>query len=223
MKLRPSNRNESALTLLELCVLLGLMAVVVVFLMSSLAGAANEARTVDCVNNLKRIGVAYDAWAIDHIDEYPLKASITSNGVSQLLRKDIPTARLLYWNYLTMSNQLATPKLLHCPADQFRPMAETFASGFSDANISYFAGMDADQSLPQSILSGDDNLLLNGKAVNSALLQIPANAEVAWTKKRHNRSGTISYADGSVQHVTNEGLKQALQRTAQSTNRFLVP
>ena len=37
-----------------------------------------------------------------------------------------------------MSNELNTPKILVCPADRKRTVAASFATGFGNANISYF-------------------------------------------------------------------------------------
>ena len=121
-----------------------------------------------------------------------------------------------------MSNELSTPKTLICPADVRQP-AKDFGSTFCNSNISYFVGVDADQSHPQMILSGDDNFEIAGIPVKSGLLELSTNAPVAWTAARHKFVGNIGLADGSVQQVTTHSLKTALQQTGLATNRLAIP
>ena len=106
-------------------------------------------------------------------------------------------------------------------------MADNFTNGFGNANISYFASLDASFYYPQMILSGDDNLAINGLPVQSGVLNIPTNATAAWTNERHLKCGNIGLADGSVQQVTSDGLQTALQNAVNgitnTVNRFAIP
>jgi prepilin-type processing-associated H-X9-DG protein len=72
-------------------------------------------------------------------------------------------------------------------------------------------------------LSGDDNFAIGGVPVKSGLLQLLTNTPVAWTKTRHKLYGNIGLADGSVQQLTTDGLRQALQQTGVATNRLVIP
>lgn len=80
-------------------------------LLPALAKAKSRAQTINCVSNLKQIGLA---------------ARIYSNDHKEVLPPD----------FLTMSNELATPKVLVCPADSRRTRATTWGE-CSPANISY--------------------------------------------------------------------------------------
>lgn len=223
MKPRLANPSNRGFTALELVVIIGVLAVLSFVLLSTLASATNEMRRTECINNLKQIGLAYRFWAVDHFNEYPMSASVTNDDAVQLLSEGVPVPQLCYWNYLTLSNQLGTPKLLRCPADTIRPMAMHFDADFSKKNISYFANPDASQAHPPSILSGDDNLALEHIPVKSGPLELSTNTPIAWTKERHRRAGNLGFADGSVQQVDTFGLHQALERSGSTTNRFLIP
>jgi len=127
-----------------------------------------------------------------------------------------------------MSNELNTPKILHCPADTSRVAATNFATGFSDANISYFFSLDAFESYPQMILDGDDNLAIDGVRVKPGILNLWTN-NIAWTKERHRGSGNIGLADGSVMQTTSEGLNSTVVYSTSGVptnnvpNRWVMP
>ena len=68
-----------------------------------------QAQSIACVNNLKQIGLAARIWASNNGDVFPP-------------------------NFLTMSNELSTPKILFCPADKGHSEARNWA-GFGSANV----------------------------------------------------------------------------------------
>jgi hypothetical protein len=88
--------------------------------------ARERSDSIRCVNNLKQIGLAVKIWALDHQDVYPT-------------------------NFLCMSNELNTPKILACPGDTNRVAAASFSS-YTDANCSYEFFFGSDQE-PNQILT----------------------------------------------------------------------
>ena len=84
----------------------------------ALAQARERAQSIQCVNNLKQIGLAARVWALDNRDSEPDN------------REVFPS------DFLSMSNELSTPKILVCAGDTNRPVATDWAS-FSAANCSY--------------------------------------------------------------------------------------
>jgi prepilin-type N-terminal cleavage/methylation domain-containing protein len=223
MKLPSSNIRNHGFTLLEMAMVLFVLLILWTVLLPDRRNVSVKARRIACVNNLKQIGLAYRVWADDHGKYYPLQVSITKGGVKELFERGSPVPPYVFLNYLVMSNELSTPKILHCPSDTHATIATNFNSSFYNGNLSYFASPDADASLPQSILSGDDNFLVNGTPVNSGLLDLPTNIPTAWTEERHITGGNLGLADGSVQQITTSGLQQALQQTGLATNHLAIP
>ncbi|PYI81079.1 MAG: hypothetical protein DME26_20480 [Verrucomicrobia bacterium] len=76
-----------------------------------LAAAQEKAKRIQCVNNLKQVGLAARIWASDHQDALPT-------------------------DFVTMSNELSTPKLLLCPADTARKAAYNWQE-FGGNSVSY--------------------------------------------------------------------------------------
>jgi hypothetical protein len=109
-----------------------------------------------CFNNLKQLGTAYRVWEDDHNDLYPALQSVASGGWSELLTN--ANQGVLCWtNYAIMANELGqSPKVVVCPSDE-RKAADAFTN-FANPNVSYFVGVSAIDTEPQSLLGGDRNL-----------------------------------------------------------------
>lgn len=75
------------------------------------AGVSEHAASVQCVNNLKQVGIALRVYATDNEDHFPP-------------------------DFLSISNELVSPKVLICPSDNFRQPAPDWSS-FTAANASY--------------------------------------------------------------------------------------
>jgi hypothetical protein len=93
-----------------------------------MAEARERAHAIRCVNNLKQLGLAARIWATD-------------NG------EDMAPST---WQQMT--NEMATPKILVCPADTTRSAAADWA-GLGPANVSYdFVTPGAPENEPQVVL-----------------------------------------------------------------------
>ena len=141
--------------------------------------------------------------------------------------------------FLCMSNELSTPKILFCPAEYEnanRQAATSFAgpnqSGANavpytnDLNVSYFIGVDAQETYPQQFLTGDHNLG-NGNPPTTAFLAAPSvgtpfvslgtnfpagnNDRVGWMDNMHAKQGNVGMADGSVQGWSRSRLQEGLK------------
>ena len=219
MKPRLSNQKNHAWTLIELLVVIAVLAIMFALIdFGPPPSAKRKAQRIQCVNNLKQIGLSYRIWAGDHDDKYPMEISVTNGGTMGLA-----DGRNAWINFSVMSNELSTPKLLYCPADNDHVRATNFTTDFNNSKISYFVGLDADQNNPQMLLSGDDNFSIGGVPVKSDLLELSTNAPISWTAARHKFVGNIGLADGSVQMVSNSGLTNLLHQTGLATNRLAIP
>ena len=207
------------MTLLEVVVIIIATIILGVIMLAAFAFPANinKARKINCTNNLMQLGMSYRIWEGDHGHEYPMSVSITNGGAMEIVHSGD-----VLQTFMVMSNEIGSPRILHCPADLAGVQAWTF-DRLSNSNISYFVNVDASEARPQNVLTGDSNLEINGKPVKSGLASIWTNDVVAWQPNRHVKSGNIGMADGSVQSATSLGLQSYFTQTGIATNRLAIP
>ena len=224
MKPRLSNQQTTALTKIEVVVIVAVLAILAALFLPTLAAAKRKSSKLNCASNLKQIGICFRLWEGDNNDKYPMAVSVTNGGAMELVAMGNVAAC-----FQVMSNELSTPKVLLCPEDTRRTYATNFSTGFSSANISYFLNPDSVETYPQMILDGDDNLLVDGKPVQPGILNLRTVTTIAWTKDRHHGVGNIGMVDGSAQQVTSDTLNSAFSSctnglpTNNAAPRWLIP
>lgn len=190
--------------------------ILVAIALGGLARGRARSRMVSCNCHLKQVGLAFRVFANDHGDAFPQAVSNRQGGsLEDLSGVDA------FPHFRAMSNELSTPRVLVCPADTRRP-ASSFQT-LSNANISYFLSLDALDTYPQSLLSGDSNLTTNGVAVRSGLLVLTTNSALGFSQRRHRGSGMILLGDGSAQTFNGARLKDQADHPGFVTNRILIP
>lgn len=177
--------SPKAFTLIELLVVIAIIAILAALLLPALAKAKKAARKSQCITNLKQIGLAVKVWEGDHGDKYPTALSTASWGAQECIYSQrgglasatagpvtAPNGYGMTNVFCVMSNELATSKVLYCPADVSRTslLADSGSctgpictlatnwSGFGVGNLSYFVEGDASDKYPKMILFGDRNI-----------------------------------------------------------------
>ena len=229
--MKPSAKHNGFSQLDLLLILLALAGIVLVIL-PVMARTRARSSKLSCTNHLKQVGLAFRIWAGDNNDEYPQQTSVTNGGALEWAEQGSA-----YQVFLVMSNELSTPKVLVCPEENNRQRraANTFVSPpvignpapgipfTATNNLSYFVGLDAVDTQPNTILSGDDHLQTGQTKPPPGLLLLATNTPVAWANGRHKSAGNLGFGDGSVQGFSSTALRTALANTGVETNRLVMP
>jgi len=226
-------RNQNAFSWLDLLLIVAATAGIILVILPQIARNHRRSSRIGCVNNLKQTGLAFRIWSGDNNDQFPMQVSVTNGGAMELAQRGSA-----YAVFLVMSNELNTPKILMCPneTNPKRVAANVFGPNPSPGrpngsipfsptnNLSYFVGLNADSSKPDTIISGDDDFTVNNARQSPGLLLLSTNSPVAWvTKARHDHGGNIGLADGSVQIFSTPALRAALVKIGVATNRLAMP
>lgn len=207
----------NGLTLVEILVIIAVSFLLAFVLLPTLARSKHHRgySRIKCVNNLKQIGLAFRIYAGDNRDRYPINISTNDEPV-------VNEATPAYQYLQLVQNELGTPKILVCLSDTKRKAADNFTN-FSNNNVSYFIGLDANETLPQSLVSGDRNIT-NGLPARNGILDLTTNRMTGFTDEIHKHQGNIALGDGSVQQVSSERLRSEIIENAPfATNRIKLP
>jgi prepilin-type N-terminal cleavage/methylation domain-containing protein len=201
MKSLWQRRCNRAFTLVEMLVVIAIIAILAALLLPTLAGGKKRAQRIQCISNLKQIGTAFQIFAHDHQDKFPMQVPVEEGG-SQEYATAAETMGgsgfFFSWrHFATLASDLATPKPLFCPADLARGPAESFRA-LQNSNLSYAVAVTANYNEPSSVLAADRNMTNNGYQLPSFAV---GNHDITWTREMHVLKGDVLFSDTHVEEL----------------------
>jgi hypothetical protein len=185
-----------AFTRVELLCTLAALALLVVLALPALAITAQRSQMIECLNNLRRVGVGFHCFANEHDDLFPCCAHTPDN---------VTYPAYVYFTYLRI---FSSPAFLVCPSDSLKTRSISFDT-FNNNNLSYFIWMNAEINTDASLMSGDRNL--SGTS-GGGFPTLSATNNPGWDSTMHVQSGNLLFAGGSANSYANNQMSTIIQK-----------
>ncbi len=171
-----------------------------------------------------------------------------TNPTNPATKLSIPVPQGQWLHFAVMSNELADLKLIRCNSDSaassggsiknYMDFFSTPGNADSKTYLSYFIGVDASETYPQTLLFGDRNVAVPSVAQTTNTTKISlmvmlgsgtndlyskAGQRPRWGDNIHQNNGNVALGDGSVQPYTEAKLSDQLRQTDNAYNRIVIP
>jgi prepilin-type N-terminal cleavage/methylation domain-containing protein len=182
---RPSKAGFS-FTLIELLVVIAIISVLAALLTPAIAGARERARRIQCLNNLRQIGLGIKQYAADYSENYPARPGFLSIEAT--------------FNFKLLSNILGNAgAIFKCPSDTGTTLTNTISGMLvnpfdNNCSYNYTRNLD-DLAAIDTPLAYDRGV--NGYNVANSVSNLAGNAWLADGPHR-NDGGNVLFAGGYV-------------------------
>jgi prepilin-type processing-associated H-X9-DG protein/prepilin-type N-terminal cleavage/methylation domain-containing protein len=209
-----SSHKAGAFTLVELLCVIAIIGILAALILSAVNQSEARAKGIRCVNHLRQTGIAFQMFVHDHGDKFPMAVPLADGGSLEFVQNGYAVGGEFFFScrqFQVLSNELSTPAILICPTDT--RLSATDFGVLQNSNLSYFIGVKAGFSNPDSILAGDRNLTANFLP-NPSILHLEADNPLRWTRELHQFKGNILFADGHVEEWNQAALAGAASQQA---------
>jgi len=231
----PHSAFERAFTRAELLVLFAVLTLLAFLVLPALANTRPRSHRVICANNLRQIGMGVQLWGNDRGDRPPQEVELAEGGT----RRHALAANT-WVHFAWLSNEIASPKVLLCPADtgvQATEFTGNPAGGYLHPNFANRATSYALSYRFNSLnpfLAGDRNLVFTGGSAGCSIFNVAraiplpySGTTAGWNESIHVLAGNYLSFDGSVKQADNAALRKAFDQAhvddGASSLHFSVP
>ena len=212
--MRITPRSRHAFTLVELLVVIAIMAVLASLLLPALAKVKSRGHRTACASNLKQLTLGFRLWALDNEGRYPWQVAPGDGGTRTITEA--------WKHFKAISNEIVTPRILHCASDNEKQMAHDFSAnshGFetlTNEALSFAVGTEATEDRPLMHIATDRNMIgteyqsCTPAAIVGVITILKPDTSSRWDKRVHRYAGNMALTDGSAQQYTQTALQSHL-------------
>jgi hypothetical protein len=215
-------RDRAAFTRIELAVVLAALLLLTLIALPLLANGSRSDQA-SCLNNLRQIGIAFQAWGNDHDDRRPWSVPMSEGGsAGHVLRNNA------YFHYAFLSNHLS-PAVLMDPAEiaPNKRRAENWSASpdggflhvvFRNNAVSYMFSLHTSRAEANNILATDRYVQFRGAGIcpvggGTTIERLGTGPFFSgWTNGVHGIAGNVLGNDGHVEYASQDRLRAIVFR-----------
>ncbi len=212
---------HAGFTLIELLVVIAIIVILAAMLLPVLNRGKMRAKQIQCVNNLREMGLAFNVFAHDHESRFPMQVATNAGGAMEYVQRGYLTQGEFYFTcriFQTISNELVAAQHLVCPGDTTRAETNTFAN-VNNRNLSYVVGVNAQPGGSTMILAGDRNIAPD--LVPPVSIYHLYNTSLEWSSDLHRFKGNLLFADSHVELTKSPVLRQGISQNSKMADVFM--
>src|SRR6185503_251679 len=238
-------RGFTRLEVLTILAVLGLLAMVA---LPALANNRQRSERLICLNNLRQIGQAYHQWGTEHSGRLPVRTPWCEGGLGVWDTAGLgyyagcpagvpaPTwasaglYNYVWFQFIILSNELNTPKILVCPSDTLKtpatqwsgsPQSSLWHPTHGNKAVSYIIALDAFPDDNNALVSGDRNIRPSIRSGNDCSSDIGVAMGLVWnfpasfglTSAIHVNAGNFLFYDGRVEELSSQGFARRVSES----------
>lgn len=212
----PFHRRQ-AFTWIELLLVVVVIVILAGVILPAFARPSTHAPRIQCVNNLKNLGLAARIFSTDNGGMFPWQIPISEGGSME----ELGNTNRIWRHFQVLSNELSTPWILLCRTDPRLSKLNTSRMTFNTVSnsdvlrfghndhVSFFLNVSASEEEPGSILAGDRNLTRNNTPIRGRIAPAPSDVFHFTTPGHHDGAGNLVFGDGSVQQASRDRAPRA--------------